>query len=348
MELKTSLKRNRTFVIEFVIIMGILIIVPMFMSRPFQINVLILSAIWAIMGIGWNFIGGYTGQVSNGHAMFYAIGAYVSALALKWFQISPWISMWLGVVISMAVAFIIGLPLFRLRGHYFAIATMALVESTRVIFLNWEWIGGSTGVSFFERDMPQWYTMQFVEKKPSYYIALGFMAAFILLTKAMEKSKYGYYFRAIKANQDSAESSGVNAARYKLIAYMISAGIVSIGGALYAQYIQYIDPAVLLPLSNSMLIVLVCVMGGIGTVWGPVLGAFLMTAINEYTRAYFARFSGLNLVIYGVLVILIVLFIPNGLISFVNKEKIENFMARFRKNRLKTEMASPSQRDRED
>lgn len=347
MKLKKSLQRNRTFMIEFILIMAVLIIAPLFMKRPFQVNVLILSAIWAIMGIGWNFIGGYTGQVSNGHAMFYAIGAYVSALSLHWFKISPWISMWLGVVISMAVAYIIGLPLFRLRGHYFAIATMALVECTRVVFLNWNWIGGSTGISFFEKGLSEWYTLQFVAKEPFYYVALGFMALFIILTKIMEKSKFGYYCRAIKANQDSAESSGVNAARYKLLAYLISAGIVSIGGALYAQYIQYIDPAVLLPLSNSMLIVLVCVMGGIGTVWGPVLGAFLMTAINEYSRSYFAKFSGLNLVIYGVLVIFIVLFIPNGLISLISREKIENMKSKFKKNRLKPEMASGNTTDKE-
>ena len=337
MKLNRILHKNRTFMIEFVIVMAILIIVPMFMSRPFQVNVLILSAIWAIMGLGWNFIGGYTGQVSNGHAMFYAIGAYVGALTLKWYHISPWLSMWLGVIISMAVAFVIGRPLFRLRGHYFAIATMALVEATRVIFLNWNWIGASTGVSFFDKTRPEWFTMQFVAKKPSYYIALGFMALFITVTRIMEQSKFGYYCRAIKANQDSAESSGVDAARYKLIAYMISAGIVSVGGALYAQYIQYIDPAVLLPLSNSMLIVLVCVMGGIGTVWGPVLGAFLMTSINEYSRSYFAKFSGLNLVIYGVLVILIVLFLPNGLISLVKKERFDGI-----RNRLKKQTANES------
>ena len=330
MKLKTSLNKNRGFVLSFIIIMAAMIIIPMFMTRPFAVNVLILSAIWAIMGLGWNFIGGYTGQVSNGHAMFWAIGAYVGALSLKWFRITPWISMWLGVVICMAVAFLIGKPLFRLRGHYFAIATMALVEMTRVIFLNWNWIGGSTGISYFDKTLPEWYTLQFVKKLPFYYVCLAFMAAFIILTKVLEKSKFGYYCRAIKANQDSAESAGVDAAKYKLLAYMISAGVVSIGGALYAQYIQYIDPALLLPLSNSMLIVLVCVMGGIGTVWGPVLGAFLMTSINEYARSILAKFSGLNLVIYGVIVIIIVLFLPNGLISLLHKDSI---VSKFRKNK---------------
>ncbi len=321
MTISERLKKNRNFILTFAVVMLVLVVVPQFITRPFAMNVLILFCIWGIMGLGWNFIGGYTGQVSNGHALFFAVGAYVSGLALRWYSISPWISMWMGMVVAGAIAYIIGTPLLRLRGHYFAIATMALVECARIIFLNWNWIGGATGVSFQMRKLSPWFTMQFKSKHEFFYICLGFLALFIVLTKIMEGTKFGYYCRAIKANQESAESSGVDAARYKRWAYVISAGIVSIGGALYAQYIQYIDPMVLLPLANSMLIVLVCVMGGIGTVWGPVLGAFVMIAINEYSRAYFARFSGLNLVIYGVLVILIVLFLPNGLISLLNRER---------------------------
>ena len=320
MTLSERLRKNKSFIMTFIAVILVLTVVPQFITRPFTMNVLILFCIWAIMGLGWNFIGGYTGQVSNGHALFFAIGAYVGGLSLKWYGISPWVSMWVGVVIAGAVAYAIGTPLLRLRGHYFAIATMALVECARIIFLNWNWIGGATGVSFQMKKLSPWLTMQFKSKHEFFYICLGFLALFIILTKIMEGSKFGYYCRAIKANQESAESSGVDAACYKRWAYVLSAGIVSIGGALYAQYIQYIDPMVLLPLSNSMLIVLVCVMGGIGTVWGPVLGAFVMIAINEYSRAYFARFSGLNLVIYGTLVILIVLFLPNGLISLLKRE----------------------------
>jgi branched-chain amino acid transport system permease protein len=314
--------QDKKFLKSYVLIMFLLIVIPLFIKSPFMINALILSAIWSIMGIGWNFIGGYAGQVSNGHALYYAIGAYSGALCMKWLNITPWISMWIGVVISVIIAFILGVPLLRLRGHYFAIATMALVECSRIIFLNWQWIGGSTGISFQNLDLPGIYTWQFREKHPTYYLCLFFLAIFILLTKTLENSKFGYYCRAIKANQESAESSGVNAARYKRIAYMVSAAIVSIGGSLYAQYIQYIDPMMLLPLSNSMLIVLVCVMGGISTVWGPILGAFVMTMINEYARSHFAaRFMGLNLFIYGILVILIVLFLPSGLISILKKLK---------------------------
>ena len=156
------------------------------------------------------------------------------------------------------------------------------------------------------------------------------MLVFVIVSRVIQRSKFGYYCRAINANQDSAESAGVNSTFYKRWAYMISAAIVSIGGALYAQYIQYIDPVSLLPLSNSMLIVLVVVMGGIGTIWGPILGAFIMTFINQYARALFNQLSGLNLFIYGVLCLLIVLFIPNGLISIFTSGKLTRL---FKKNK---------------
>lgn len=322
MPLKSLLKSEKDFIAQSGVIMLILLLAPVFFNKDFAVSTLCLSVIWAIMGLGWNIIGGYAGQVSNGHAMYFAVGAYVGALGLEWFALSPWITMWFGVVLCMGVAFIIGYPLLRLRGHYFAIATMAIVECVRIIFTNWNLIGGATGISFYQKKLPSLYTLQFANRVPFYYICLAFMLAFIIFSRFMEKSKFGYYCRAIKANQDSAESAGVNSTYYKRWAYMISAGIVSIGGALYAQYIQYIDPASLLPLSNSMLIVLVVVMGGIGTIWGPVLGAFIMTFINQYARALFNQLSGLNLFIYGVLVIFIVLFLPKGIISLFTKENM--------------------------
>lgn len=333
MRIKTFIQSNKKFIMTFIIVMAALIIIPLFVHREFALNVLTLCGIWSIMGLGWNIIGGYAGQVSNGHALFYAIGAYTGALSLKWYGISPWISMWFGVAISVVLAFLIGLPLLRLRGHYFAIATMAIVECGRIIFTNWEFVGGATGVSFNNSELPSWYTMQFPGKHPIYYISLFFVALVIILSRVLEGSKFGYYCRAIKANQESAQSSGVNAARYKRMAYMLSAAVVSIGGSLYAQYIQYIDPVTLLPLSNSMLIVLVCVMGGIGTIWGQVIGAFVMIFINEYSRSLFARFSGLNMVIYGILVVFIVLFLPKGVISI--PDGIKTWMVK-RKKRAET------------
>lgn len=325
MKFKSLLRSEKGFIRQSTIFMVILILAPVFFNKEFTVATLCLSVIWSIMGLGWNVLGGYAGQVSNGHAMFFAIGAYVGALSLKWYHISPWISMWIGVAICMLLAFLIGYPLLRLRGHYFAISTMAIVECVRIIFTNWNFIGGATGVSFYDKTSPSIYTLQFQNRIPFYYICLAFMLVFIILSRVIERSKFGYYCRAIKANQDSAESAGVNSTFYKRWAYMISAGIVAIGGALYAQYIQYIDPVSLLPLSNSMLIVLVVVMGGIGTIWGPVLGAFIMTFINQYARALFNQLSGLNLFIYGLLVILIVLFLPNGIMSLFSKEQLAKY-----------------------
>ncbi|MCF8020033.1 MAG: branched-chain amino acid ABC transporter permease [Vallitaleaceae bacterium] len=321
--MKMRIIKNKNFLLSYFGVMSVLLIVPVFIERQFSVHVLILCVIWSIMSVGWNFIGGYAGQVSNGHAMYFAIGAYVSGLFIMWFEMTPWISMWIAIAISMLVAYIFGLPLLRLRGHYFAIATMALVEVTRIIFLNWKLIGGSTGISYFNKKLPELYSLQFIEKKPFYYICLLFLGLTIILSKLVQTSKFGYYLRAIKANQEAAESSGVNAAKYKRWAYMISAAVVCIAGVLYAQYIQYLDPMMLLPLSNSMLIVLAAVMGGIGTIWGPVLGAFVMISINEYARSYFALYSGLNLVVYGILVIIIVLFLPNGLISLIKKRNVK-------------------------
>ena len=336
MKIKAMFGANKSFISQFVVVSLILIIVPALIQKPFTMNVLILCTIWSILGMGWNVIGGYAGQISNGHALFFGISAYVGAMTLKYWNMSPWISMWLGVLICMGIAFIIGTPLLRLRDHYFAISTMALVECTRIIFLNWDFIGGATGISFFNRKLHEWYSWQFTDKHPFYYISLAFMLICIVLTKVIESSKFGYYCRAIKANQDSAESTGINTAQYKRFAYMISAGIVAIGGSLYAQYLQYIDPQVLMPLSNSMLIVLVCVMGGVGTIWGPVLGAFLMMHINEYARSFFVQFSGLNLVVYGILVIVVVLFLPKGLVSLFNRDHLQVITKRFlKKNNAK-------------
>ena len=330
MRLKSLIKTEKSFVTQVIIVFIILALIPVISHGEFFVSTLCLSVIWAIMGIGWNVIGGYAGQVSNGHAMYFAIGAYVGALGLKWFNMTPWVTMWVGVIISMALAFLIGYPLLRLRGHYFAIATMAIVECVRIICTNWDLIGGATGVSFFQRGANPLYTLQFENRIPFYFICLAFMLVFVIVSRVIQRSKFGYYCRAINANQDSAESAGVNSTFYKRWAYMISAAIVSIGGALYAQYIQYIDPVSLLPLSNSMLIVLVVVVGGIGTIWGPILGAFIMTFINQYARALFNQLSGLNLFIYGVLCLLIVLFIPNGLISIFTSGKLTRL---FKKNK---------------
>ena len=204
----------------------------------------------------------------------------------------------------------LGKPLFRLNGAYFLIATMAVAECARVILLNSPSLGGATGIMFLDKAHSEWYTLQFKNKDTFYYLLLGITALLVLLSKYLDKSKFGYYLRAVKANETSAQSVGINTPKYKILAYMLSAAIVSLAGSLYAPYVTYVDPYMLLPLDKSTMICLVVVMGGIGTVPGPILGAIVI----------FASYSGLNMLTYGILVIFIVLYLPGGIISVFNKE----------------------------
>ena len=298
-----------------VLILVLLIVIPHIFHTTFMHHVLTMMCIWAILGMGWNFIGGYAGQISNGHALYYGFGAYTCALGMKWFQISPWVSMWIGVIISALLALVIGKPLLRFRGPIFAIATMAIAESGRLAFVNIKAIGGATGVYFYNAAYPAIASMQFRNSYIYYYVYLIFTLLVLLLVKLLDKTKFCYYLRAIRGNEQAAASIGVDTSKYKIRAYMLSAAIVSLAGSLYAQFMLYIDPATIMTLNVSMMIVLVAVMGGVGTVIGPLIGAVVLTFISEYTRVYLGKFGGLDMILYGILVILIILFLPKGLIS---------------------------------
>ncbi len=319
--MKKTMMKNKKFLIVYGICIVVGILLPHTIASTFAMNTVILSLIWSIMGIGWNFIGGYAGQVSNGHALYYAIGAYTVAVGAEKFGASPWMTMWIGIAISIGIAFLLGKPLLRLNGAYFLIATMAVAECARIIFLNVSYVGAATGIMFLDKKHSGWYSLQFKDKEPFYYVLLVIVALLVLFAKGLDKSKFGYYLRAVKANEMSAQSAGINTPRYKVRAYMLSAAIVSLAGSLYAPFVQYVDPYTLLPLDKSTMICLVAVMGGIGTVAGPILGAFVMTFISEYARAAFSGFSGLNMLVYGIVVIFIVLFMPGGLISIGQKAR---------------------------
>jgi len=300
------------------------IALPLIFTDIFIRNVLILTLIWTIIGSGWNVLGGYAGQVSNGHGMFYGLGAYSVGLLLRDFALSPWIAIWVGVLISMAVAYIIGRPLLRLKGHFFAIATMALTECMRIIFNNLKYTNGALGVYLYNKKLQGFAYMQFTNDLYYYYIFLAFTLAILLLIKVLSKKKLFYYFLAIKGNEDAAASVGIDVAKYKRIAYMLSAGIVSIGGSLYAQYMLYTDPSMTMTLTISMMIVLVAIMGGIGTVIGPVVGAIILSFTSQYTRVFLGQYGGLDLILYGTLVILVILFLPGGLTSLPGRLKRRN------------------------
>ncbi len=304
-----------------VVLLAVALVLPQLTKSMFVQNLLVLILIWSILGMGWNVVGGFCGQVSNGHSMFYGLGAYSVGLTLQYFGWSPLITIPLGMLFSAGLAFLIGKPVLRLKGHAFAICTMALAECMRYICVNVKFTNGAKGVAMFDKKLNSILFLQFKETKIYFYIYLVIMLIVLLVIKKLSKCRFFYYLRTIRGNEEAAASVGIDVSKYKIYAYMLSAAIVSLGGSLYAQYILYFDPASMMTLNVSMMIVLVSVMGGIGTVTGPILGAIIIECLSEYTRSFLGKFGGLDMVLYGGLVIIIVLFLPGGLLTLPNKIK---------------------------
>ncbi len=304
----------------FYITMGIaLIAFPHVFDSPFPHHVMIIIFMYALMAQSWNILAGFCGQISLGHAAFFGIGAYSTGYLFFAYQISPWIGMLIGVVLSMLMAIAIGIPTFRLRGHYFAIATLLIGEGVQIVFQRWELVGAASGIFLpIVREQPLLSFQFHGTKLPYYYIILAFLALACVVVWRLDRSRIGFYFRAIRDEPEAASSLGVNVTLYKSFAFMISAGLMSMAGAFYCQYVLVIDPETVFPLSLSILVVLMAVMGGAGTLWGPIIGAAVLVPISELTRIYFGGTGGtLDLMIYGALIVLICIFKPEGLIGAV-------------------------------
>lgn len=310
---------NKKQVILLAVLLVFAVIAPQIFTSLFVRNLLILIVIWSILGMGWNVMGGYCGQVSNGHSMYYGLGAYSVGLTLQYFKLTPWLAIPFGMCLAACFAWVIGKPILRLKGHAFAICTMALAECMRYICVNLEFTNGAKGVSMFNKSLNSVLYLQFKDSRIYYYLFLVIMLIVLAVIKVLSKRKFFYYLRTIRGNEDAAASVGIDVSKYKIRAYMLSAALVSLGGSLYAQYMLYFDPASMMTLNVSMMIVLVAVMGGIGTVLGPILGAVIIECLSEYTRSFLGKFGGLDMVLYGILVIIIVLFLPGGLLTLPAK-----------------------------
>jgi branched-chain amino acid transport system permease protein len=287
-------------------------------TLPFPRHVMIMIFLYGALATAWNIIAGYCGQIALGQAVFFGAGAYTSSLLFKHAGLTPWAGMVAGVVVAMLVSQVVGYPVFRLRGHYFAIATIAVGEIVQALIINWDAIGGARGVFLPIKRPDSFINFQFHASKAFYYyIALGLLLLALGVTRWIERSRRGYYFRAIREDQDAAAALGVNVAREKLQALAISAGLTAMGGTFWAQYLLFIDPESVFPLSLSILICLVAVLGGVGTLWGPLLGAAVLVPLQEGTRVMLGGTGkAVDLLIYGALIILISVAQPGGLMRW--------------------------------
>ena len=287
-------------------------------------HILILIFFWAYLGQSWNILGGYAGQFSFGHTVFFGVGAYTSTALFVHFGLTPWIGLIVGGLLGLALGLFIGFLSFRygLRGAYFALATLAFAEILQVIALNVGWLGGGAGML-----VPLWgdaaWLFQFPSKRPYYYIILAMLAGLTYLTHRISRAKLGYYLVSIRENENAAEAIGVDTFAYKMRAMAISSLLTTLGGTFYAQYFFYIDPLLAFGVGNSVEIILRPIVGGAGTIAGPIVGSFILTPLGEFTRQYVRLWTGQNtpgvdLVVFGAILILVIVFLPNGVVGAVS------------------------------
>ena len=302
-----------------------LIVIPSFMSDYF-LHIGIMIMFYAYVSQSWNIMSGFSGQFSFGHAAFYGIGAYASSILAIKLGLNPWLGMFVGAGCAMLVGLFIGFLSFRyrLKGAYFTLATLAFAEICRIIVENTEFLNKTMGVLIPLKTGVM--NFQFDSRQGYFYVMALFLGLIALLAYGISRTRLGFNLAAIRENEDAAQSLGVNTYRNKMIATGLSAALTAVGGTFYAQYILYIDPPNAFGSATSINILLPAIIGGTGTVLGPIVGAFFTVPMSEITSAMFGHLPGMNLLIYGVIVILIILFLPEGVVSIFSsgKEKLKN------------------------
>lgn len=299
---------------------------PLLLSSPFQQRLGALVLLYAIAASAWNIVGGYAGQVSVGHVVFFGCGAYAAMGSYAKFGLSPLFGIPGGIVLAVGLAAIVGVPTLRLSGHYFSMATIAVAETMRLIVTNTEWLGAAVGLSgpAVPRNM---FDLSFLSSLPYYYLFLAVLVITLLITWWMTSSRMGFYLRAIRDSERAARSLGAPASRTKLYAYMLSAALTSVAGALYAMMFGFVDPESGLGILISVKILIMAALGGAGLLFGPLVGAAILVPLEEISNSWLGgKGAGLTFVVYGAIIVLIARFQPGGLLSLLtgpSKRKID-------------------------
>jgi branched-chain amino acid transport system permease protein len=312
------------------IVGGLMALIPLGVSSNTVLNFLVFTLIIAIAAQGWNVLGGYGGQISFGHSAFFGTGAYTTALLQVHAGVNAWAAFVAGVVLAALVGLAIGFLSFRagLRGSYFALVTLAFAEVFRILANASTFTGGAAG-TLIKLDMrPE--NFQFHSRAAYFWIALGIVVFVMIYTRMVERSRFGAYLVAVRENEDAARALGVDPLKVKLRAITLSAGITAAAGCLYAQYFLFLDANIAYGVWISVEALLAPIVGGMGTVFGPLIGAITLHGLGNLTSLLAGRIPGVDLVIYGALLVLAIAFAPDGIIGL------------FRRIRLRLSRAAPA------
>jgi branched-chain amino acid transport system permease protein len=286
--------------------------VPIFVHSGVLLNLCMMALFATLLSQSWNILGGFGGQFSFGHALFFGMGAYTQGVFQIEFGFNPWVCLFFSVVLSAALGLMVGGLSFRygLKGSYFALITLAFAEVFRILALSASFTGAGVGLML---PLSESFTnLQFSSRAGFIWLMLFWVVCALLITAWLRHSRLGAYLQAVRDNEDAAQALGVNPFLVKWIACGLSAALMGVAGAFYLQVFQYIDPALAFGPHTSISALVGAIVGGMGTLWGPVLGAFALEMLAEVTRNLFGELPGINMVIYGSLLILIMVFLPRG------------------------------------
>ncbi len=315
---RAALGRRRDWRWAWWLVPGLLLLaVPPFMDS-YLVHLLIMILFWGYLGACWNVLGGYAGLFSFGHALFFGIGGYTSTVLFMQTGLSPWLGMLLGGALAAVAGLFVGFLSFRygLRGIYFGLVTLAFAEIFRLLFLAWTYVGGSVGIYIPLRG-DDGVAFQFSSRLGYYYVMYALVALVLAFTAWMRRRRLGYYLQAIREDEDAAAAVGINTFRYKQIAMGTSAFLTALGGTFYAQYFLYIDPNLLFGVQVTVELLLRPILGGAGTVLGPLLGSAVLGPVAEVSRTSLASYQGVYLMVYGIILVVVMLYMPNGLVGLV-------------------------------
>ncbi len=300
----------------------LLLLVPYVVTDSFLLNALFLVFIFGTVAQGWNILGGYAGQLSFGHAVFFGTGAYTSSVLLSRYGILPWVGAPMGAAIASALSLLIGYATFRLRRHFFALATLAFGEIARISFLNWDYVGAAIGLYLPLQYRGNLAYLMWDGKRPYYTAAFVLFALALAVSAVIDRGRIGIYLKAINHDEDAAQAFGLDALRYKQWAMGTSAALTALAGSLYAQFVLYIDPYNVMSARISLLVVVIALIGGRGTIWGPALGGAFIILLTEYSRSALGKFGGgYDFALLGLLVMLVGLYEPKGFVGLVQRLK---------------------------